>query len=179
MQPPISCSLHSWYSIFFFSFQGFESMRWAVPITIATRKKRNALTFVLEKESDTVVLEGVGPEEWLLVGAVYAVCFLFWHTHLFPSPPSSPFLLTCFSCPLLFWSFFLLPPPPPSPSPPQINPNREGYYRTSYPQGTFGRLLEALKRGELEERDRIPIIEDTVALVSGLGGGGRGRRRSC
>ena len=149
-------------------------MRWAVPITIATRKKRNALTFVLEKESDTVVLEGVGPEEWLLVGAVYAVCFFFLASTSPPFPSSSPFL-TCFSCLLLFWSFFLLPPPPPSPSPPpQINPNREGYYRTSYPQSTFGRLLEALKRGELEERDRIPIIEDTVALVSGLGGGGGG-----
>ena len=41
-------------------------MWWAVPITIATSKKDNA--FVLEKESDTVVLEGVGPEEWILVG---------------------------------------------------------------------------------------------------------------
>ena len=47
---------------------GFEQMWSAVPITIATSKKDNALTFVLEKESDTVVLEGVGPEEWILVG---------------------------------------------------------------------------------------------------------------
>ncbi|KAL5489416.1 hypothetical protein EMCRGX_G018506 [Ephydatia muelleri] len=96
---------------------GFEQMRWAVPITIATSKKDNALTFVLEKESDTVVLEGVGPEEWIL-----------------------------------------------------LNPNREGYYRANYPQETFGRLLEALKKGELKERDRIPIVEDTMALArTGVG----------
>ena len=41
----------------------------------------------------------------------------------------------------------------------------EGYYRVNYPQEIFGRLLEALKKGELKERDRIPIMKDTVALV--------------
>eukprot|EP00731_Ephydatia_muelleri_P009994 Em0005g580a len=110
----------------------------AVPITIATSKKDNALTFVLEKESDTVVLEGVGPEEWILVGVACDLSL----PPLVPSPPP-----------------LLLPPPP------QLNPNREGDYRVNYPQEIFGRLLEALKKGELKERDHIPIMEDTVALV--------------
>ena len=52
-------------------------MRWAVPITIATSKKDSAITFVLEKDSDSVVLEGVGPEDWILVGVVYA-WYMYW-----------------------------------------------------------------------------------------------------
>ena len=87
--------------------------------------------------------------------------FVVFYEHL-PTPPFSPSLPPLLV--LLFPSFSSSPFPPPPP-PPQLNPNREGYYRANYPQETFGRLLEALKKGELKERDRIPIVEDTMALV--------------
>ena len=42
-------------------------MQWQVPITIATSQNPNALTFLLDKPSTTVTLEGVGPNDWILV----------------------------------------------------------------------------------------------------------------
>ena len=39
-----------------------------VPITVATRNSSNALTFVLDKKTTTVVVENVSPEDWILVG---------------------------------------------------------------------------------------------------------------
>ena len=46
---------------------GFEDMRWKVPVTIATSKNLSAMTFVLEKETETVTLEGVGADDWIMV----------------------------------------------------------------------------------------------------------------
>ena len=46
---------------------GFESMLWHVPITIATAQKRDAYKFVLDKESETVTLDGVKPDDWIKV----------------------------------------------------------------------------------------------------------------
>lgn len=45
--------------------KGFESMLWHVPITIATAQKRDAYKFVLDKESETVTLDGVKPDDWI------------------------------------------------------------------------------------------------------------------
>ena len=42
-------------------------MRWKVPITIATKSNPAAVKIVLEKESDTVTVEGVDPNEYILV----------------------------------------------------------------------------------------------------------------
>lgn len=42
-------------------------MRWNVPITIATKNNPEAIRFVLEKECDTVTIEGIEPEDWILV----------------------------------------------------------------------------------------------------------------
>ena len=46
---------------------GFESAEWVVPITVATSKSDNALTFVLDKRTTSVVVENVCPEDWVLV----------------------------------------------------------------------------------------------------------------
>ena len=45
-------------------------MQWQVPITIATSKNPKALTFILDQPSTTVTVEGVGPDDWLLVSTV-------------------------------------------------------------------------------------------------------------
>ena len=45
----------------------FASMLWKVPVTVATKSNPEAFRFVLEQESDTVTLEGVGPDDWVLV----------------------------------------------------------------------------------------------------------------
>ncbi|KAL5489625.1 hypothetical protein EMCRGX_G018741 [Ephydatia muelleri] len=45
---------------------GFESAQWMVPITVATRNSSNALTFVLDKKTTSVVVENVSPEDWIL-----------------------------------------------------------------------------------------------------------------
>ena len=42
-------------------------MLWNVPVTIATKANPEAVKFVLEKESDTVTVEGVGPDDYILV----------------------------------------------------------------------------------------------------------------
>ena len=42
-------------------------MVWKVPVTIATSKNPAALKFVLDKGSTTVTVEGVGPDDWILV----------------------------------------------------------------------------------------------------------------
>ena len=42
-------------------------MLWQVPVTIATSKNPAALKFVLDKSSTTVTVEGVGPDDWILV----------------------------------------------------------------------------------------------------------------
>jgi len=46
---------------------GFESMQWQIPVTIATSKNRSALTFVLDKPSTTITLEGLGANDWVLL----------------------------------------------------------------------------------------------------------------
>ena len=45
----------------------FGSMCWKVPITIATKSNPEAMKFVLEKMEDIVTVEGVGPEDYILV----------------------------------------------------------------------------------------------------------------
>ena len=42
-------------------------MLWQVPVTIATRKNPEALKCILDKASMTVTIEGVGPDDWILV----------------------------------------------------------------------------------------------------------------
>ena len=42
-------------------------MCWKVPITIATKGNPEAMKFVLEKMEDIVTVEGVGPEDYILV----------------------------------------------------------------------------------------------------------------
>ena len=56
---------------FLFSTVGFESVLWHVPVTIATSKNRTAVKFVLDKCSDTVTVEGVGPNDWILVSNLH------------------------------------------------------------------------------------------------------------
>lgn len=46
---------------------GFESLLWHVPVTIATSNNPTAMKFVLDKCSDTITVEGVGPNDWILV----------------------------------------------------------------------------------------------------------------
>ena len=45
----------------------FGSMLWNVPVTIATKSNPEAARFVLDKASDVITIEGVGPEDWTLV----------------------------------------------------------------------------------------------------------------
>ena len=52
-------------------FVGFESVLWQVPVTIATNKNPEAMKFVLDKTSMTVTVEGVGPDDWILVSDNY------------------------------------------------------------------------------------------------------------
>ena len=42
-------------------------MLWKVPVTVATRQNPEALRFVLEKASDTVTVDGVGPQDYVMV----------------------------------------------------------------------------------------------------------------
>ena len=49
------------------SYVGHESMLWQVPVTIATSKNPAAIRFVLDSRSTTVTVEGVGPDDWILV----------------------------------------------------------------------------------------------------------------
>ena len=42
-------------------------MLWRVPVTIATSKNPVALKFVLDSSSTSVTVEGVGPDDWILV----------------------------------------------------------------------------------------------------------------
>ena len=58
---------HTTLHINIFYFAGFESMQWQIPVTIATSKNRSALTFVLDKPSTTITLEGLGANDWVLV----------------------------------------------------------------------------------------------------------------
>lgn len=49
------------------SLAGFESFLWHVPVTIATGNSPTAKTVILSKRCDTVTVEGVGPDDWILV----------------------------------------------------------------------------------------------------------------
>ena len=49
------------------TYVGHESMLWQVPVTIATSKNPAAIRFVLDSRSTTVTVEGVGPDDWILV----------------------------------------------------------------------------------------------------------------
>lgn len=42
-------------------------MLWKVPVTIATKQNPKALTFLLDTPTKEVTVEGVGPEDWILV----------------------------------------------------------------------------------------------------------------
>ena len=42
-------------------------MIWNVPVTIATKANPEAVRFVLDKACDSVTVEGVGPDDWILV----------------------------------------------------------------------------------------------------------------
>ena len=46
---------------------GFESLQWHVPVTIATGNSSTAKKFILNKQCDTITVEGVGPDGWILV----------------------------------------------------------------------------------------------------------------
>lgn len=46
---------------------GFEDYLWQVPVTIATNKNKAAYKFLLDKKTATVTMEGVGPNDWILV----------------------------------------------------------------------------------------------------------------
>lgn len=46
---------------------GFEDMLWQVPITIATSQQKEAYKFVLDKQSATITLEGLKPDDWIKV----------------------------------------------------------------------------------------------------------------
>lgn len=46
---------------------GFESYIWHVPVTIATENSHTAKTIILNKRCDTIAVEGVGPNDWILV----------------------------------------------------------------------------------------------------------------
>ena len=50
-----------------FFLAGFESLLWHVPVTIATGNSSTAKKFILNKQCDTVTVEGVGPDGWILV----------------------------------------------------------------------------------------------------------------
>ena len=50
-----------------FSLTGFESFLWHVPVTIATGDSPTAKKFILSKHCDSVTVEGVGPDDWILV----------------------------------------------------------------------------------------------------------------
>ena len=52
------------------SYVGHESMLWQVPVTIATSKNPAAIKFVLDSRSTTVTVEGVGPDDWILVCSI-------------------------------------------------------------------------------------------------------------
>ena len=58
------------------AYTGFESMLWHVPVTIATSKNPSAVKFVLDKCSETITVDGVGPDDWILVS-----CFLILLVH--------------------------------------------------------------------------------------------------
>jgi len=45
----------------------FGSMRWKVPITIATKDNTAAVKIVLEEETTTVTVDGVNPGDYILV----------------------------------------------------------------------------------------------------------------
>ena len=55
-------------------FLDFGSMLWKVPVTIATKNNPEAMRFVLEKACDTVTVEGVGPDDWVLVSMCVCAC---------------------------------------------------------------------------------------------------------
>ena len=46
-------------------------MLWQVPVTVATRKNPEALKFILNKASMTVTVDGLGPDDWILVNFCY------------------------------------------------------------------------------------------------------------
>ena len=50
-----------------FTHAAFESYQWKVPVTIATSNNPAAVKIVLDKPSDTVTIEGVGADDWILV----------------------------------------------------------------------------------------------------------------
>lgn len=42
-------------------------MLWQVPVTIATSQQKEAYKFVLDKQSVTITLEGLKPDDWIKV----------------------------------------------------------------------------------------------------------------
>ena len=50
---------------------GFEDMLWQVPVTIATSQQKEAYKFVLDKQSTTITLEGLKPDDWIKVNTFY------------------------------------------------------------------------------------------------------------
>lgn len=56
---------------FFILPSDFGPMLWKVPVTVATKDKPDSSRFVLEKQSDVVTLEGVEPENYVLVSGSF------------------------------------------------------------------------------------------------------------
>ena len=50
---------------------GFEGALWQVPITIATAQSQQAYKFVLNKQSMTVTLDNVNPQDWIKVSILH------------------------------------------------------------------------------------------------------------
>ena len=46
-------------------------MLWQVPVTIATSQQKEAYKFVLDKQSTTITLEGLKPDDWIKVNTFY------------------------------------------------------------------------------------------------------------
>ena len=70
-------------------------MLWQVPVTIATSKNPAAVKFVLDSQSTTITVEGVGPEDWILVRNNYIkslprVSHKFQCMYILYSPMSKP-----------------------------------------------------------------------------------------
>ena len=54
-----------------------------VPITVATPNSNNALTFVLDKKTTTVVIENIAPEDWILVSIGISHLFMAYSPHCY------------------------------------------------------------------------------------------------
>ena len=76
-------------------------MCWKVPITIATKGNPEAVKCVLEKMEDIVTVEGVGPEDYILVrgwvgGRAWRwTSLIIQHCTAIAGEPWSPWVLPC------------------------------------------------------------------------------------